>query len=59
MTQEVLPGSSLAQKHNHALRNDHHLGSVALLGLETISALADESFYHCVGIFLLDRYLQL
>jgi hypothetical protein len=32
---------------------------MALLDLEMISALADESFCHCVGKFLLGRYLQI
>ena len=59
MTQEVLPGSSSAPKHNRGLRNDHRLSSMALLDLERTSALADESFCHCVGKFLPDRYLQL
>lgn len=55
--QEVLPESSLAQKHNHGLKNDHYPGSVAVLDLAAISALADELFCHYVERFLPGRYL--
>jgi hypothetical protein len=56
--QEVLPESFSTRTHNHELKNYHRPGSKALLDLEMISALADESFCHCVGRFLPGKCLQ-